>query len=360
VKSDEMLSWHLLGIHNMAFYHRLMREMRASILRGDFLAYYAQRRPELMKSDEDNPVTHPKKTRLGRPRILGDYDIVTSEQGFSSIRQISSGEVMHSVSRPSDEAQKLYVEQSALAGRLLKADGESAAQELVLWDVGLGAASNAMAAIACFETQYAEKTARRLRPVRLISFECDLDPLRLAAKFPGHFPHLRHGAPHALLEKGRWQHASGLLTWELLKGDFLTFIETAAAPDLVFYDPFSSKTDSALWTPDVFAQLQARCVGKPAELYTYSAATAVRVALLSAGFFVGEGVGTGPKATTTVAFTDARAARVHPLAPRLLGADWLARWRRSSSKFPVNLLEDERAAFERRIEDHPQFRAETS
>jgi len=360
VKSDEMLSWHLLGIHNMAFYHRLMREMRASILRGDFLAYYAQRRPELMKSDEDNPVTHPKKTRLGRPRILGDYDIVTSEQGFSSIRQISSGEVMHSVSRPSDEAQKLYVEQSALAGRLLKADGESAAQEFVIWDVGLGAASNAMAAIACFETQYAEKTALLLRPVRLISFECDLDPLRLAAKFPGHFPHLRHGAPHALLEKGRWQHASGLLTWELLKGDFLTFIETAAAPDLVFYDPFSSKTDSALWTPDAFAQLQARCVGKPAELYTYSAATAVRVALLSAGFFVGEGVGTGPKATTTVAFTDARAARVHPLAPRLLGADWLARWRRSSSKFPVNLLEDERAAFERRIEEHPQFRAETS
>ena len=28
VKSDEFLGWHLLGIHNLAFYHRLMREMR--------------------------------------------------------------------------------------------------------------------------------------------------------------------------------------------------------------------------------------------------------------------------------------------------------------------------------------------
>ena len=28
IKSDEVLGWHLLGMHNLAFYHRLMREMR--------------------------------------------------------------------------------------------------------------------------------------------------------------------------------------------------------------------------------------------------------------------------------------------------------------------------------------------
>jgi len=355
VKADELLGWQLLGIHNFSFYHSLMREMREQILHGDFLAYYERKRPELMKSDEDNPVNPPKKTRLGKPRHLGDYDIVTSEQGFSSIRQISSGEVMHSVSSPSDEAQRLYIEQSRLAARLVKNEA-APAEELVIWDVGLGAASNAMAAIQCFETQYAEKTGLLLRPLRIVSFECDLDPLTLAARFPSHFPHLRHGAPHALLEQGRWRHASGLLEWELLKGDFLGFIETAPPADLIFYDPFSSKTDTGLWTAEVFKRVRAHCGEKSAELYTYSAATSVRVALLAAGFFVAEGVGTGPKATTTVAFTrdvggEADAGQRAPL----LAADWLARWRRSSSKFPPALAEAERAAFEKLIESHPQF-----
>ena len=52
-------------------------------------------------------------------------------------------------------------------------------------------------------------------------------------------------------------------------------------------------------------RIAAHCAPKSAELYTYSAATAVRVALLTAGFYVAEGTGTGPKASTTAAFTRA-------------------------------------------------------
>ena len=103
--------------------------------------------------------------------------------------------------------------------------------------------------------------------------------------------------------------------------------------------------------------LRAACAAKPAELYTYSAATAVRVALLAAGFYVAAGVGTGPKADTTVAFTHADGARRHPHTPPLLGPDWLARWSRSSAKSPASLAPDARAAFERRIAEHPQFTA---
>ena len=44
IKSSEVLGWHLLGTHNLAFYHRLMREMRDSILRDDFLSYYEKKR----------------------------------------------------------------------------------------------------------------------------------------------------------------------------------------------------------------------------------------------------------------------------------------------------------------------------
>ena len=95
---------------------------------------------------------------------------------------------MHSVSAPSEEANQLYIEQSALAARLGNKRSHFAAgvltpvltkgdvqppletpfsgftlesawaktshdnsDELVIWDVGLGAASNAMAAIHCFE-----------------------------------------------------------------------------------------------------------------------------------------------------------------------------------------------------------------
>ena len=52
-----------------------------------------------------------------------------------------------------EEAQSLYVEQSALAERLRLHPGEDAgnAEELVIWDVGLGAAANALAAIRCYD-----------------------------------------------------------------------------------------------------------------------------------------------------------------------------------------------------------------
>src|SRR5262249_53257838 len=154
----------------------------------------------------------------------------------------------------------------------------------------------------------------------------DLDPLTLAAKHPGSFPHLRHGAPVKILKNGEWAHASRLLRWELLKGDFRNLIEAATIPDLIFYDLFSVKTDPALWTAEIFARIFQRCAPKSAELYTYSVSTAVRVALLTAGFFVAEGIGTGPKAATTLAFTRATGAGDHPLSPPLLGQSWLTRW----------------------------------
>ena len=225
----------------------------------------------------------------------------------------------------------------------------------MIWDVGLGAGSNAMAVLRCFERCDAEKGERTLRPLRLVSFECDLDPLRLAAGKAGYFPHVRHGAPQAILNQGHWTHRSGGMHWELLHGDFLALFATSRPPDLVFYDPFSYKTDSALWTQEAFARIFQFCAPKPAELYTYSAATAVRAALLNAGFFVGEGIGTGPKADTTIAFTRADAAATHPRTLRLLGGEWLARWRRSSSKAPATLAADARVQFEARIESHPQF-----
>ncbi|MBM2802546.1 MAG: tRNA guanosine(34) transglycosylase Tgt [Deltaproteobacteria bacterium] len=395
IKSDELLGWHLLGMHNLAFYHRLMRQMRERILAGDFAAYYRQKRRELMRSDEDNPARPPKKAKVTHPARLGDYELHRSVQGFYSLRQISSGEIMHSVTAPSEEANKLYVEQPALASRLINKRSHCAAgvltpalikyrkgevqppletpfngstltsawsttnrdnvDELVIWDVGLGAAANAMAAIHCFEKRYKDNGRDDLRPVRLLSFERDLDPLILAASHPDCLPHMRHGAPSKILAHGGWRHASGLLHWQLLKGDFRDYIDSAHVPDIIFYDPFSYKTDAELWTGEIFARIFTRCAAKPAEIYTYSASTAVRVALLSAGFFVAQGVGIGPKSETTIAFNRAESAGQHPLAPRLLDQKWLARWRRSAAKFPATISQDEKARFATLIENHRQF-----
>jgi queuine tRNA-ribosyltransferase len=214
-----------------------------------------------------------------------------------------------------------------------------------------------MAAVQCFENVLTEHGAAAVRPLQIVSFECDLDPLKLALKFASHFPHLRHGAPHGILADGRWSDASGLLQWDLHHGDFLQFLESSKVPDLIFYDPFSAKTDTGLWTAAVFARIHLHCRSKSSELYTYSSATAVRVALLSSGFFVAEGAGTGPKADTTLAFNRAHRAQDHPAAPKLLGAEWLGRWRRSISKYPPGLAEEEKPAFEKRLEGHPQFSA---
>jgi queuine tRNA-ribosyltransferase len=352
VKADELLGWHLLAIHNLTFYHRLMAGIRESILQDAFLPFYERTRLQLALSDAANPPTTPQPARVFRYPRLGDYEIHPSPHGFNSVRQISSGEVMHSVNRPEEEANRLYIEQSFLAARLATTESD----ELVVWDVGLGAATNAMAVLRCFERSQAENGATQSRSLRLVSFECDLDPLRLAAGRAGYFPHVRHGAPQAILSQGYWTHSSGRMHWELVHGDFLARFSTARPPDLIFYDPFSYKTDSALWSAETFTAIFEACRTKPSELYTYSAATAVRAALLCAGFFVGEGVGTGPKADTTIAFSHEASARTVLRSPRLLGPEWLARWRRSSSKFPATLTPEARTHFEHRIENHPQFR----
>lgn len=352
VKSDENLGWQLLSIHNFTFYHQLMKEIREHILADTFAVYYETKRHDLIGDDEDHPVTPPKRNAPPRRIHLGDYEIHPAPQGFNSIRQISSGEVMHSVNAPEEEANRLYVTQSALRARIQEASNE----ELVIWDVGLGAASNAMAALVCFEEIYASAPETLQRPIRLISFECDLDPLALAARHAAYFPHLRHSAPHQLLLHDQWKHESELFEWELHRGDFLEKFPTTPVPDIIYYDPFSQKTDAGLWSIETFSNIKRFIGNHPADLYTYSAATSVRVSLLSAGFYVAAGVGSGPKATTTVAFTHPEGIVQHPAPPPLLGADWLGRWSRSSSQFPHDLPESEKAAFTATITEHPQFR----
>ncbi|MBI2711726.1 MAG: tRNA guanosine(34) transglycosylase Tgt [Bdellovibrio sp.] len=344
VKADEILGWHLLGQHNLAFYHRLMREIRESIVEGRFLDYYHDKRDRLVISDGAGVEPRKSRKKKGFETVLGDYEIKDSEKGYSSIRHRSSGEVMHCVSNPDEESFKLYIEQSNLESLLAQTETQ---EPLVIWDVGLGAASNAMAAIRCFEKVF--EADGEVRPVELISFENDLDSLRLSVQHPARFPHIRHAAPQALLNSGKWCHKSGLLKWNLHVGNFEDSMDRAAAPDLIFYDLYSFKTNPGAWTPSLFQKIYSSCRSKKTVIYTYTTSTAVRAALLYAGFYVKKGIPTGPKLETTVATNDGTVGG-------FLGAEWLDKWQRSGAKFPEEISASNQESFAARILGHPQFK----
>lgn len=348
-KSSETLGWQLLGKHNLHFYQRLMREIRESILADRFLELYRAKRDFLHEVDLDNPIIAPKPNKK-RSLVLGAYEVHIAREGFASIRHRASGEIMHSRTAPLEEAQRLYIEQSRLAERLRESP-----EPLVIWDVGLGAAANAMAAIRAYE-ELAAITS--VRPLHVVSFENDLDSLRLGLQLTDLFPYLRHSGPAGILKLGHWrsrQHAG--LSWSLVTGDFLQTMGGAQPPpDLIFYDMFSSKTCGEQWTLEAFRKLFAACRGRAVELFTYTCSTAARVALLAAGFYVARGRNAGEKEETTIAFTPA-ALSAQPADRDILSSSWLEKWNRSGAKFPAELAADELSSFERMILEHEQFAA---
>ena len=343
---SEPQGWQLLGAHNIHFYLQLMRTMREHILRGTWMDFYQAQRYVLDARDSyGKPARHVTKAQRRTAKMRrGRYEIVVRED-VGRIRDTLSGETMHSVNEPALEAQSLYVDQSRLAERLRNVAQDP--RPLVLWDVGLGAAANAMAAIL---TAQALPTGRR--PLQVVSFENDLESLELALDHVRWFAHLRHPAPHALLRAGTWMSHDGLIEWRLERGDFAARKTGASAADVVFFDPFSFKTDGALWTLQAFRELVALWNARSVALFTYSASTSVRAAMLAAGFFVAKGRATGPKAETTIGLTPFAAATPHGY--ELLGLDWLARWGRSDAHIPLGAdIADTR--WRDAIEAHPQF-----
>jgi queuine tRNA-ribosyltransferase len=102
-----------------------------------------------------------------------------------------------------------------------------------------------------------------------------------------------------------------------------------------------------------FRELGLVCGQRPVELFTYTNSTSVRAAMLAAGFYVAKGRGTGPKAETTIGLSPLAASAPH--THELLGAEWLAKWRRSDAKAPFGSLATETSWLEA-VSEHPQFR----
>jgi queuine tRNA-ribosyltransferase len=264
------------------------------------------------------------------------HEVVRTRKGLVAMRSLEAGEVMHPGVGPLVEAQQLYVRQSRLGERLRTTEGRN----FVLFDVGMGAGSNALAARA-----ESERTPVHAARLELVSFERDLGALELALTQPADFALEGESgeAARTLLAHGR--HETARTWWRLQRGDALeAFARETCLADLVFWDPFSPKANPDLWTVAAFAALHrlahARCT-----LFTYSASTAVRSALLLAGWAVGVGESIGDKAATTAAAVVA-ADLAQPLDRR-----WLARLSRPD----VPLPSDAPADLVARIAALPQF-----
>jgi len=264
-----------------------------------------------------------------------DCEVVVTRMGMSAIRDRATGELMHPVVGPAIEAERLYVVPSRLSARLK----ESHSEPLVLLDVGLGAGSNALAAWRMSEAM----DGRRLE---IVSFDRSLSALELAAGAEHAAAFGFEGdagvAARALLDKGR--HESARTTWRVIVGELPSVLSDVTA-DVVFWDPFSPRANPSLWTAGAFAALRRVC-RENTTVHTYSGATAVRSAMLLAGFAVGIGPATGDNKFGTAAAVTLSALD-QPLDRR-----WLERLGRSSAPFPGDAPADAL----KRIGLLPQFR----
>lgn len=277
------------------------------------------------------------------------YSLVTLANGVCSVRSHAAAETFHPVIGPVAEAEALYVRQLRLRERLAAHAGE-----FVIWDVGLGAAANALTVL---------RAARDLPGrLRLVSFDHTLEPLRFAL---GHAAELGYfggyeGLVAELLAKGRAKEVKGnsSVLWDVFVADFPTWLNSpnaaVPAPHAILFDAFSPAKNPEMWTLPLFAQLFRRLdPARPCAMPTYSRATLLRVTWLLAGFHVGIGHATGEKEETTLA------ANTLALLDEPLDRKWLDRARRSTSAEPLHEPKYRQAPLSpetwERLRAHPQF-----
>jgi tRNA U34 5-methylaminomethyl-2-thiouridine-forming methyltransferase MnmC len=252
-----------------------------------------------------------------------NHELVVFPNGTATLRDPAAGEAMHSAIGPLEEAGQVHVLQAGLEQRLLRA----ASTPLVIHDIGMGLAANALATV-----EFAARLGSP-RHLHLISFENDPSGLSTALGMPGSFPFLVPWRPalEHLLARGIWQSQDGKVRWELRTGDVSKADLSPPAPEIVYFDPYSPKSQPALWGVSLFSRFHramSRDPGARPILTTYSAATSTRTALLLAGFFVGRGRATALKRETTLA------ALLPADLECPLDANWLEKLARSEKPFP--------------------------
>jgi hypothetical protein len=281
---------------------------------------------------------------------IEDFELVDLENGLVSLRCTNSQETFHPGIGPAEEARILHVEQQALTKRAQNS------KNFILWDVGLGAAANAIAAIT---TLRKELPADASHPVIIQSFDKSTRPLEFALKNAqalGYIVGFEKEIAELLIHNE--VKISENIIWKFHQGDFCSDIETLSmrAPDAIFYDPYSSKSNGEMWSLDHFSKIYQRLdPQRPCLLTNYTASTYLRVTLLLAGFYVGYGTQIHKKLQTTIA------ANSLDLLSRPLDKEWLTeRVSISHSAAPLRDLPHKIAPISKadylKLCQHPQFK----
>ena len=264
------------------------------------------------------------------------YELIQLGNGTYSVRSLAYGETMHPAIGPVAEAEALYVDQLDLRRRAAQHTGP-----FVIWDIGLGAAANAIAAI------------RSVANLHLVSFDNTVESLRFALNHSSELSYLLpfQARIQTLLSKG--QVSFERVTWHLQIGNFPEMMDCSLpAPDAILFDPFSPAKNPEMWTAPVFKRIFG-LLKRPCSLANFSRSTMFRVSLLLAGFFVGRGRPIARKEETTIA------ANTPLLICEPLDARWLERAERSHSAEPlwtaIYRKEPLSPSTLEKIRAHPQF-----
>jgi hypothetical protein len=326
--------------------------------------------------------------------VNSGYSLVYLRNGACSIRSLAEAETFHPVIGPVMEAEALYVRQLHLPERVRETSGE-----FVIWDVGLGAAANALTAIRLIRDGLAASPGwssrfsvpRRTIPqrgielqhpapkiLRLVSFDHTSDAVAFALEHGAELGYVAgyESALAELIRNHSVKFSDGLLQveWTLEPGDFPSLLqgwssiprcgivlrgtpqrELPPAPHAVLFDPYSPKKNPAMWTVPLFADLFRRLdPQRPCALATYTRSTMARVTMLLGGFFAGVGHPSGLKEETTVA------ANRPDLLDEPLDRRWLERAKSSHSAEPLGGPVYRQAPLSsetwERLRQHPQFR----
>lgn len=287
-------------------------------------------------------------------------ELLKVKSGAMTLRSLTYGETFHPGVGPTVEATLLHVEQQRLIERSKRA------QRFVIWDVGLGAAANALSAMDALKRGFSTNRQARSASssetptaprVEIHSFDRTTASLEFALTNAAELRYLEgyESKVQTLLQYGYVEISENLI-WQLHLGDFSTLVKDKkfGAPSAILYDPYSPKSNPEMWTLEHFSNLfRALDPHIGCLLTNYTRSTSMRVALLLAGFYVGVGVVSGEKAETTIASNQLSELQ-SPLT-----RDWLKRVQSSTNAAPLranayskSVISTEDLAL---LRAHPQF-----
>ena len=208
---------------------------------------------------------------LQNSAVPTSYRLVRLRNGACSVRSLAEAETFHPGIGPAMEAEALYVRQLRLPERVRETSGE-----FVIWDVGLGAAANALTAIRLVREGLKGKAGASSV---LISFDHTTDAAAFALEHGAELGYVAgyESALAELIKNHSVKFSDDLLQveWTLEPGDFPAMLAQeperrlparhesvlscehavpeagAPPPHAILFDPHSPKKNPAMWTARV-------------------------------------------------------------------------------------------------------------